>query len=90
MNIISGTFKDTTNTRTYTVTISSSDYHGTGYTIKDVTDNNFDDTEETILFTMDPVHITTDYSDTFTHNIVKTASVNLIFQLTRSCSCIKQ
>lgn len=78
MNIISGTFKDTTNTRTYTVTISSLDYHGAGYTITDVTDANFDDTEETILFTMDPVHITTDYSDTFAHNIVKTASVNLI------------
>lgn len=75
---ITGTFKDKNNKKTYAVTISKAGDAQSIYNIQNVTDPNFNDTTPTILFSMDPVHITTDYSDTFAHNIVKSASVNLI------------
>ena len=75
---ITGTFKDVNNTKTYNITISKIGDSQVAYPIKNVTDANFNDTENTVLFSMDPVHLSTDYSDTFVHNIVKSASVNLV------------
>ena len=75
---ITGTFNDINDTKSYTVTISGLGDSQKQPTVKDVTDADFNETVDTILFPLDPVHITTDYSDTFDHRIVKSATVNLI------------
>ena len=75
---ITGTFNDINDTKSYTVTISGLGDSQQIITVKDVTDADFNETTNTILFPLDPIHITTDYSDTFDHRIVKSATVNLI------------
>lgn len=75
---ITGTFNDINDTKSYTVTISGLGDSQQTFTVKDVTDADFNETTNTILFPLDPIHITTDYSDTFDHRIVKSATVNLI------------
>lgn len=66
---ITGYFKDINNKNQYNISISST---GSGlYEIKD-------DTTGHICFASDPISISCDYSDTFNHIIIKSATVNLL------------
>lgn len=75
---ITGTFNDINDTKSYTVTITIPRVNRPDITVKDVTDADFNETTDTILFPLDPIDISVDYSDTFSHVIVKSATVRLV------------
>ena len=72
---IEGTFNNIKNNKSYTVTIG--DGVITTYTIRDLEDYD-SAVNETIAFAPDPIDISVDYSDTFSHVIVKSATVRLV------------
>lgn len=77
---ITGTFNNYKNNKSYTVTIYKvgSNVLEDNYTIEKDGIADYDRTENLIFFATDPVTLSCDYSDTFSHVIVKSASVRLV------------
>ena len=75
---ISGSYNDYKNKRTYNIEINKLGDVQDIYTICDYSDNQVYTGANTICWASDPIHLSVDYTDTFQHNIIKSATINFV------------
>ena len=75
---IQGYFNDYKNKRQYNLTISKLGDSQNIYNICDYDDNQTWQGVDTICWSTDPIQLNVDYADTFTHTIVRSATINLV------------